>query len=258
MKRSAGRVAVLCALSLMFSASSAIAYSHMVNDDYTNTSIVTANDLHVTYVGTSPITISNQCCNSSAGGDATITGNGTTVVSLDWSGFSAGPGDTIHVGYYVTSNGPAIIKETFWTKNGAVVGVAVGRGHTPISGPTTGYVIGRVRYYADVTGAVELGRSYVQDQGTNVTVDMISAGQAFCASISSQTSVTQVAHVDLNRNNATLEAGFGAEGPIQCVGAKRPIPALSTGGLVAFGLLLLSAMAWVVYRRGGPTGDPIA
>ena len=36
------------------------------------------------------------------------------------------------------------------------------------------------------------------------------------------------------------------------------IPTLSAWGVVALGLLLLSAMAWVVYRRSGPTESSIA
>lgn len=201
----------------------------LFNADIHNTTGLVVDDYHVKLVANGPINVTNTYEHGgnvafddalSGGG---VSGNGTNSVTINWSGATVNPGDTVHVG---ASGHPAPsdvrIVESWWTLGGARVsagtdGLLASARFNGVAGDPT-WVVVQVRLFADPDGDDPIGTIWLEGEGTSAEVFNGTCEFPIFASWSFREPGPQVALDDLNPE---LE-GFGPWTPVVQLDPESP------------------------------------
>lgn len=204
-------VILSCVLSAYAVVGTRTADAILMNTHFTNTTGNVANDYHLKLVSPNPINISNTYC---FGGDVvfnepTITGNGSTDVSLDFAGSTVNSGQTVHVGFYAPGNFDIRVAESFWTSGDLEVLPRIGMKSAAFDGTTNDFLIERISLYDDLAGTNLIGTMWWEDLGASVINRNLTTQPVF-ASYAYLRSPTMIPLEDLNYSLT----GFGPESPI--------------------------------------------
>jgi hypothetical protein len=250
----------------------------LLNTDIQNTTGQTANDYHIEFEALQQFEVTTVYASRAHNGQPgarfpshSVTGNGTTNVTITWSGATIFPGNWTHVGAATpvgtgTPNGLQV-EDSFWTINGKEIdpGNPTGRrsGLLPSfqftgnsgSGP---WLVARVTLYDNPNGMV-IGHAWAEGRGTGVTI----SNQTTEVPIFETTAfLTPVGKVPLASLNETL-GGFGPDGPLttlnpmgdgHILGDGLRLPDVPTAVVPEPGTALLFSLGggmlvWGFYRR---------
>jgi hypothetical protein len=230
----------------------------LFNTHFENTTGNVANDYHIKMVADENITID---ATFESGGDVVfddalttggVQGNGTQSVTINWSGATVNPGQTVHVGAGTGIGGGTPnnlrITESWWTV-GLVKMVSdtlrcfasADFNGTAGSGD---WVVVQLEIFDDIEGTNLIGRQWIEGRGTSAVITNETYGRSIFARWAFNTpSPDMIPLEDLNEDLG----GFGSFGPI--VELAPAVPTLTEWGLMVLALLLLTAACWMLWRR---------
>lgn len=191
------------------------------NTDLHNTTGLVVDDYHVKLVANGPINITNtyehggnvEFPNAQSHGG--VQGSGTNSVTINWSGTTVNPGDTVHVGAFAyPAPSDVRIVESWWTLGGARVsagtdGLLASARFNGVEGDDIWTVV-QVNLFADPGGTDFIGTIWLEGEGTTAEVFNGTCEFPIFASWSFRDPGPQVALDDLNPE---LQ-GFGPWTPV--------------------------------------------
>lgn len=229
-------VILSCVLSVFATVGLQPANAVLMNTDFENTTGNVANDYHLKVVSTNPIPIDNTF---TSGGDVafnapTVTGAGTTSVSLDFAGATVNPGQTTHVGFLSIGNFDVKVAESFWTFGGLEILPRIGMASATFTGAASDFLVARVSLFDDLAGSNLIGTMWWEDQASSATINNFTTEPVY-ASIAFARFSNMIPLENLNESLT----GFGTESGIQFL---APIPEPETYAMLMAGLGLIGFM----------------
>jgi hypothetical protein len=234
----------------------------LFNAHLTNTTGNVADDYHVKMTASQNINITSTF---EAGGDVMfpdalggggVQGNGTTSVTINWTGATVNQNQTAHFGAGSgvgggTPNGFQIT-ESWWTFGGAKLVPADSASGRLCSANFNGvagsgdWVVVKIELFDSPTSSTPIGTEWIEGRGTSAhIINWTSDGPIFARWAFNTPSATQIPIADLNPSLT----GFGDFGPMVVLEPIEVAPSLTPYGLLVLLLLLIGVTVWILRKR---------
>ncbi|HBL27154.1 MAG TPA: hypothetical protein DD490_10000 [Acidobacteria bacterium] len=179
----------------------------LMNADIVNTTGSVANDYHVKLESPNgkPINVGSTF---EAGGNVMfndalssggVSGNGTSSVTINWSGATVNQGQTVHVGAYAPED--FIIRESWWTFGGVPLVPAKTTGKlasAKFNNVNQQWVVVQIALWSDIRGTRNLGHEWIEGNGTGAYIFNATCAPIYASWSFRRPSDTQVPLEDLN------------------------------------------------------------
>jgi hypothetical protein len=218
------------------------------NPEIPNRTNSPANDWHIRFRGTQPISVTRRWLVGQVPfTKATITGNQTTDVTINYSGATVNPGQSTHAGADLLTDGDLTIIEDWWTLDGVRVTGSQGLASYRCLGDQNKWIVAKTELYSAEVNGTLLGTEWAECRGTDIQVINAMGGTIWGRTARLPPCSTEVT---LDRLNASL-AGFGPFGPVAVIPSSYPVPATTGIWVALLGLMLGVSALYVLRRRGG-------
>jgi hypothetical protein len=184
--------------------------------------------------------------------NTTVTGDGTSDVTINYSGTQLNVGDENHNGaniVYQVADGLPLIVESYWTLDGAPIGGSQHLVGLVAGGNTQLFTTTKTDIFADAKGTQKVGTVYATVPGSTVTVvnavnTQLQPGQTVFAQTAMMPPSTT--EIPLEQLNSNLDPQFPPPGPLGPVSVA--VPAVPPWGFVVLATGLLG-MGLILSRR---------